>query len=661
MSSDQNDIEWDVVHRVVFPGPNEADTLPLYVEFGEAGVAQASTAPQAGGQMVRTESESVATGGAPERVDTDLVISRRRMRVPRGRRASFGTYFNAFPAAYWRAHTPVRALRLTVEVSGASTITVYRSSARGTANRVEGTILASAGLAEFDLPLTQFGDGGWYWFDLVPQRDDVTILAAEWSAPAADRRQRGTLSFAVTTFNRPDYCVKLIETVAAAPELLEFVDVLQITDQGTKRVRDESGYEHAAAALGDKLRIVEQGNLGGSGGYARGMHDAKAAGTSDYVLLLDDDVLVEPESILRALQVADFTRKPMLIGGQMLSLYERTMLHTFGERVNFYRFIWGPAPGVMESHDFAIKSLRSTAWLHRRIDVDYNGWWMCLIPMQVVRELGLSMPYFIKWDDSEFGFRAAAAGYGTITMPGVAIWHMPWTEKDDTLDWQAYFHARNRFTSAAIYSKYPRSGGLIRESLLFDLRHLLSMQYSAVELRHMGLAHVLAGPKQLHAGIGTILAEVNKVRKQFPDARVEKEPGLAFPAVKRTKLLKRGVESGYPRSRVGAVLRVVTGSLRQLRAVKPNALEHPEATVAAIEAKWWRLSQYDSALVSAADGSGASWYQRQPETFWRQLRRSLLLHARLYVNWNRLQRSYQKALPRLVSDAEWEKTFAGRS
>ena len=30
--------------------------------------------------------------------------------------------------------------------------------------------------------------------------------------------------------------------------------------------------------------------------------------------------------------------------------------------------------------DFAARNLRSTRWLHRRVDVDFNGWFMCLIP-----------------------------------------------------------------------------------------------------------------------------------------------------------------------------------------------------------------------------------------------------------------------------------------
>ena len=83
----------------------------------------------------------------------------------------------------------------------------------------------------------------------------------------------------------------------------------------------------------------------------------------------------------------------------------------------------------------------------------------------LVREIGLSLPIFIKWDDAEFGLRANEAGYPTVSLPGAAVWHVPWTDKDDTIDWQAYYHARNRMLAALLHSPYPRGGRLIPESL----------------------------------------------------------------------------------------------------------------------------------------------------------------------------------------------------
>ena len=84
------------------------------------------------------------------------------------RRMTFGTYFNAFPASYWRRWTDVRTVRLVMRVSGQGTIIVNRSTAKGFVQRAETQMVDTDEVQTltFDLPLKPFIDGGWYWFDL---------------------------------------------------------------------------------------------------------------------------------------------------------------------------------------------------------------------------------------------------------------------------------------------------------------------------------------------------------------------------------------------------------------------------------------------------------------------------------------------------------------
>ncbi|HWM99358.1 MAG TPA: glycosyltransferase family 2 protein, partial [Streptosporangiaceae bacterium] len=251
------------------------------------------------------------------------------------------------------------------------------------------------------------------------------------------------------------------------------------------------------------MQIIEQGNLGGSGGFSRAMYETQRSGKSDYLLLLDDDIRLEPEGILRAVTFAGLARRPTIVGGHMFSLYDRSVLHAFGETVAPYKWWWGPAPHTRDRHDFGRQNLRNTPWLHRRVDADYNGWWMCLIPVRVINELGLALPAFIKWDDAEYGLRARRAGYPTVSMPGVAAWHVPWQDKNDALDWQAYYHIRNRVVSALLHSPYDRGGRLVAESAETQVQHLLSMQYSTAALRLLAIEDVLAGPEHLHRDLLT--------------------------------------------------------------------------------------------------------------------------------------------------------------
>jgi galactofuranosylgalactofuranosylrhamnosyl-N-acetylglucosaminyl-diphospho-decaprenol beta-1,5/1,6-galactofuranosyltransferase len=380
-------------------------------------------------------------------------------------------------------------------------------------------------------------------------------------------------------------------------------------------------------------------------------------GGSDYVLLLDDDVMVEPEGIVRGVVFADLCRTPTIVGGHMFSMYARSLLHAYAENVQRWRFWWGPVSSSEHDHDLGAHNLRSTPWLHRRFDVDYNGWWMCLIPRAALERIGLSLPLFIKWDDAEYGLRAQAADIATVSLPGMAVWHVPWTDKDDGIDWQAYHHARNRVVAALLHSPYPRGGNVVRESLTTQLKHLLSMQYSAAELRLIALEDVFRGPGALHEDLPGKLKEIRALRAEYPDA-VYRSDATVYPTTRRRKPPRRGREPEVPHGRVGVLSTALSGVLKQFRRVDALAEEHPQASVAHMDARWWMLSQFDSALVSAADGTGMAWYRRDRKRFTDMLQRTIAVHQRLAREWPELSRAYRDALDEVASPQEWEKTIA---
>ena len=616
-----------VVQRLVFPVNDDGATMPLYVECTEGAARLA-----------------------------ELVRDRRSMAVPPGERLSFASYFNAFPASYWRRWTIVRSVQLRVMINGNATVTVYRSNSRGNPQRVASEQAGNRfGHLSFDLTLAPFGDGGWYWFDVSGSHQESTIEWAEW-AVETERVAHGRATLAITTFNRPDDCVGLLQSLVAEPETMDRIDRVVVVDQGTKNVADHPEFARLETRAAGKIDIVRQPNLGGSGGFARGMYEGAYRGDSGYVLLLDDDVRVEPEGILRGLAFQDLVRQDMIVGGHMVNMFLPSMLHSFGEKVNRYKFMWGPAPHVEEAHDFAEETLRETEWMHRRIDVDYNGWWMCMIPTKVVRKLGLAMPVFIKWDDAEFGLRAQDAGIPTVSLPGMAVWHVPWTDKDDTTDWQAYYHARNRTLMALVHSPYARGGELLRHSMMVQVKHVLAMEYSAAELRLQALEDILSGPEHLHRDLAVKLGEIRAYRSEQDDATVVTDP-MGFPRVRRLKPPKKGKEPTAPRGPVGRVLTAAVGAAKQFVPERATSRVNPEAAVQAQDARWWMLSQFDSAIVSTADGTGAAWYKRDRQRAADIMRRSIALHEQLLTRWNSLATQYRTAVPEITSPQAWFGTW----
>jgi galactofuranosylgalactofuranosylrhamnosyl-N-acetylglucosaminyl-diphospho-decaprenol beta-1,5/1,6-galactofuranosyltransferase len=661
--------ELRTLQRVVFSS-EDLDVIPLYAETNmERGAAELAselaTEALTGSKKASVPVANTAVGEAQSIIrfgatlpayPAENVSPRRSAVISAGRRVSFATYFNAFPASYWRRWTTVNSVTLRIRVTGESSVLLYRSTAKGHSHPVEAIAVESdePETIERTLSLAPFIDGGWYWFDIVAGPQGTTLIEAEWLGEAGPAK-RGTVSLGITTFNTPEFMLAGLRTLGEATEVHDLLDKVYVIDQGTSKVTNQPGFADAAKGLGGMLQVIEQGNIGGSGGFARGMDETVQAGQSDYVLLMDDDVKLDPEGIARAATFADLARKPTIVGGHMFSLYDRSLLHAFAEAVAPYKWWWGIAPNTKGRHDFGRRNLRNTPWLHRRADADYNGWWMCMIPTSIIRELGLAMPFFIKWDDAEYGVRARGRGYPTVSLPGVASWQAPWDDKDDARDWQAYYHLRNRLVTALLHSDQAHGGKLIPESLERQLQSLLSMQYSTAALRLLAIEDVLTGPGHLHRELGTKLKDIREYQKQFTDA--QKQADLeSFPPPRR-RAPEAVKDSTTPTNRYNLLSKVLSGTLRQFRPPRQGARKRPQMALPFQDASWWVLVALDSALVSTAEGNKAAWYQRDPKLFRSLGWRSVMMHRRLRRRWSTLSQEYRAAAADLTSPERWHETF----
>ena len=633
-----------ILQSVVFPRTQDPDVLPLY--------ADAETWTRIGGRHVRLS----------QNAHIDNVLSRSSVRVQSGRRVSFASYFNAFPASYWQRWTVVEQVTLALRTTGSGRVIVYRSNAAGVQQRVDSRQVHGESDIEFALPLKSFSDGGWYWFDLIASDGELVLEQGSWSTNATPV-ETGKLSLGMTTYNKPDYCVNTLANIASAPALLEGIDRIFLVDQGTQKVRDEAGFDEVAAQLGEKLQVIEQGNLGGSGGFSRSMSETLDREDTDFLLLLDDDVEFETESALRALQFGRFSREPVIVGGHMFDLLDKPVMHAWAEVVDPHHFVWGPSFKEQHRHDFRARNLRQTKWMHARLDSDYNGWWMCMIPKRVIADIGLSLPVFIKWDDAEYGLRARAAGYRTVSLPGVALWHVSWLDKDDSQDWQSFFHTRNRIIAGLLHSDRPGSGGLLRNSGRQDIKKLLNMQYYATQLAVDGMRSVLRGPHHLHQEISNDMPAARARAADFPETHVYRPGDPDTPVATGGRALPFLSENDPVSPKKGLDLALFT--LRMVprhwrRSQSERNAPAPDLEYAKRDAFWWVIPNHSSVIVGAADGSGKMWYRHDRAKFRRLLREARSLTRAIERDWDRLAAEYRAALPEITSQQEWKRTFEGR-
>ncbi|MGV9332422.1 glycosyltransferase [Nocardia sp. NPDC003726] len=617
-----------LLQRIILPRPGEPlDVRTLYVEESATNARRAHA----------TTRTSLSIGAESE--------------------VSFCTYFNALPASYWRRWSILSSVVLRLELAGHGRVDVYRSKADGSRIHVQGKEFAVASgadsvVVEFETDLGPFEDGGWIWFDITTDTA-VTLLSGGWYAPV-DAPGDGSIAVGMPTFNRPTDAVKTLAALGSDPLVLEKIQAVIIPDQGTKKVVDEPGFAESAAALGDRLSIHDQPNLGGSGGYSRVMYEALKTTDAEHIVYMDDDIEIEPDSILRALAFARFAKSPVLVGGQMLNLQERSHLHVMGEVVDRGIFMWTAAPNVEYDHDFSkypLKDRDNSKLLHRRIDVDFNGWWTCVIPRRVAEELGQPLPLFLKWDDAEYGLRARAAGYPTVTLPGAAVWHMAWSDKDDAIDWQAYFHLRNRLVVASLH--LPGNGrGMVVNTIKATLKHLLCLEYSTVAIQNLAIRDFLAGPERLFQLLPSALGAVHELRKQYPDA-------VILPSSTELPLASHidvGAV-GEPANPIAKVVRLAKGVVHNFRPARTEHHETPQLNVPTLDARWFLLSQVDGVTVTTADGRGVVYRKRDPRQALGLFKEAMRLRKELAARFPEMQQRYRAAHPQLTSTAAWEKVF----
>lgn len=687
-SANSSNEGWEVVNRVVYPVKDAEITMPLYVIPWHRSYLQRTVLdPRMNTRAIDINNLNLTdfkklladTSSHLPNVETQgvcTVLSRNSLCVDAGKHVSLCTFFNAFPASYWQHWTRVKTVKFTALIEGEGELQLMRSTGRGLTYPVQkfefdsakqqtqdnpsaqdNHPAQSAQIISYEIPMTGLADGGYFWFDAkAGDSSRFTVSNAEWSVPCANKVQSGkkpqsnsTFSIAITTFNRPSYCHNQLKAIAENKALRARLDTIYCTDQGTDLVKSQPGFNETSKNLDSQLTYIQQANLGGSGGFSRGMFETLKAGKSSYTMLLDDDAISETECILRALQFADYTIKPAIIGGGMLHLDNRTVLYTQGERFTRNNVWMKPSQNLDYNHDFAAITLQDCPERHQRIDTDYNGWWMSLIPTAIMKEIGLSLPVFIKFDDTEYSIRALEHGYHTICLPGVAVWHQAWHDKDPSRTWEEYFFQRNRWICGLLHCTRPSLHFAI-EMLRSDLASGLKLAYSAMHLHHMGLQDILLGPQYIVDSMPQKLGEVRKARQAFSDTQPVSDEALI------SEVLREHVSPFTAHDAKALRKAQKRATIKALFAHEKHAKNpRPEVAIPAQDVSWPSFVGVNTAIVTAPDGTTLNLFQRDSKLFRKMLRADVFLALKMLRKWKKLSREYRSY--DMASVESWEQIF----
>ncbi|WP_175548300.1 glycosyltransferase [Saccharopolyspora flava] len=502
---------------------------------------------------------------------------------------STSTYFGRFPASYWQRWTPVTEVTVRASVSGAGIVRVMASDTHGGTRtlrtaRVAGTTETRA---EWTVPIDKFVDGGAIWLELLTEADPLQVADVEWVVPHPHRSRPTTA--VLCTHNRPDDCLNTLRALAADPAAMSALSDVYVVDQGNDTLDSREPFESVRDMFGGRMRYVRQRNLGGAGGFTRGLHESLAADDAVLnTLFMDDDILLEPDTVVRMTTFANSAVEPTVVGSQMLQLLHPYRIHVSAEHARFTTI----EPGL--AVDGGLDRANLTEQLQdRRVDADYNAWWCCLLPSEIVRDAGYPIPMFFQWDDVEFGYRIRGRGHATVTLPGAAVWHADFDWKDEE-SWVQYFTLRNALIIDALHGDF-RGAASAKVFLRWTAECLASMRYAQAEVLIAAVEDFLAGPEVLRDGDAGTLARIARIRAAHPEtARHEpsKVPGLSgasrpiakagpHPARRRLVLAKRLV--WHLRGKVGGAASIPSG-----------------------DAHWWHVGLFETAVVTDASQESVS-------------------------------------------------------
>jgi galactofuranosylgalactofuranosylrhamnosyl-N-acetylglucosaminyl-diphospho-decaprenol beta-1,5/1,6-galactofuranosyltransferase len=566
---------------------------------------------------------------------------RHRVVVEPDARVTTNTYFGRLPASYLQRWTRIRELEAVFRVRGSGRLEVHASDAEGEP-RILSTIEVSAPTEqEVRLPtaLDRFMDGGSIWVEAVTTAEELVIEDCRWviAEPLRDR----LTSVVICTFNRADDCLNTMRALGEDSELLGGLDTVYVVDQGNDTVQSREDFDKVVALFGGKLQYLRQPNLGGAGGFTRGMFEVSGTGGEHAnVLLMDDDVLLEPETVLRMSAFANNATDPTIVGGQMLYLYHPNRLHIGAETTDLALLKPGvPVAGALHNVDL------TEELPHRRVNAGYNAWWSCLIPAEVIARIGLPLPMFFQWDDIEYGTRAGRNGFATVTLPGAAVWHADFAWKDWD-DWARYFSLRNSLITSALHHDGFDGKQAAKVLAKHLAEYLVSMQYGMAATVLKALEDFLAGPSVLADGGVEAASGIRALRAEYPDTHRKQPADLQVDGASTLPIIDDPGTPTLPR----AVL--AKRVLNMLRGRNTGS-----AQIMAKDAKWWHVSLFGSAIVtdSAQDAFRVRKFDR--DTLTDLAKKGAKALARLAKEGRTVREEWRNAMPELTTRENWDRLF----
>lgn len=175
-------------------------------------------------------------------------------------------------------------------------------------------------------------------------------------------------------------------------------------------------------------------NLGFAGGNNVGIKYALENG-ADYILLLNNDTVVEPNFLEPLVEYADKDNKVGIVGGKINYYHNRNKIWSAGGKVNLF---------TGSTYHFGLNKNNSD-YINKFNKVKFLTGCVQLIKKDLINDIGfLDEDYFLYYEDTDYCTRAVKNGWKLVYIPNSIIYHKVSSSTKKSSPIQLYYLTRNR-------------------------------------------------------------------------------------------------------------------------------------------------------------------------------------------------------------------------
>jgi hypothetical protein len=386
-------------------------------------------------------------------------------------------YFNLFNLGKWRNLCGDLPLALRLTGRGRFHLTIWLAGPARSWDRVFSEVIMLDGTQQLPLDLSAANQPKSVLFFEMTALSDGRLDDFAW-ATTAPLRQTPDLVLSVTTFRRE------AEVAATVARFRRFRAGSELRDHIRMNIVDNG--RSVPFAAGEGVAIIPNENLGGAGGFTRGLLMAQAEGAS-HCLFMDDDASVHMRAITRTWMLLAYATDPRTtVAGAMINADHRWQIWENG--ATFQR---GCRP-LYHGCDLRDCSAVFTMEYETTAPVPsgfYGGWWFFAFPLAHVTHL--PFPFFVRGDDVSFSL---ANNLRIVTLSGVASVQESFTDKASPLTW--YLDMRSHLAHhLSLPDQRVSWRALSRMIFSFYRRTVLRFHYDSLSAINLALEDVLQGPQ----------------------------------------------------------------------------------------------------------------------------------------------------------------------